>query len=79
MRLKETDEEDLQNLPAEDLLLKWVNWHLNSSRASRVENFSANFQVLCILHALHYALGFGRLRSVDAPSESGFVLAGCVG
>jgi plastin-1 len=47
LQLQEGDEEDLKNLPAEELLLKWLNWHLKKSIGQdfQVENFSADIHV----------------------------------
>jgi plastin-1 len=49
LRLKE-GEEDISNLPPEELLLKWVNYHLKKADvAERVENFSSDLKVCFVL------------------------------
>lgn len=63
LRLKE-GEEDLEQLPPETLLLKWLNWHLKSGQANCVENFSSGIKVSSGCH--FYSKGFLCLHSLNA-------------
>lgn len=60
MRLFSSADEDLRNVPAETLLLRWLNWHLaRSGFSGEIKNFGSDLAdsraYLHLLHSLQHA------------------------